>query len=252
MENIFVNLTRDNLEQEHLCCAIADKKHQEGVAKKKAWLSRRLEEGHVFRKLDEKGKVFIEYAPLETAWVPVEGKNFLYIYCLWVSGKFKGQGLAKALLDYCIGDAKTRGCSGICVLSGKKKMPFLSDKKFFLKYGFSVTDTIGGDYELLSLSFDGSAPRFRDNARQMAVPAEELTFYYGLQCPYIPNCVEQIEAYCKEAGVPCRLVAVDSLEKAKDAPCVFNNWAVFYGGKFETVHLLNEGYLKKMLDRKDG
>ena len=39
------------------------------------------------------------------------------------------------------------------------------------------------------------------------------------------------------------------LEKAKAMPCVFNNWAVFYDGKFETVHLLNEGYLKKMLER---
>lgn len=43
------------------------------------------------------------------------------------------------------------------------------------------------------------------------------------------------------------LIAVDTLEKAKNLPCVFNNWAVFYRGKFETVHLLNEGYLKKML-----
>jgi len=249
MENIFISLTRENLEQEHLCCAIADKKHQAGVEKKKEWLSRRLEEGHVFRKLDEKGKVFIEYAPLETAWVPVEGNNFLYIYCLWVSGKFKGQGLAKALLSHCLEDAKSRGCSGVCVLSGKKKTPFLSDKKFFLKYGFSVADSIG-DYELLSLSFDGSAPRFRDNARRMTLPDETLTFYYGLQCPYIPNCVEQIESYCKAAGVPYRLVAVDSLEKAKDAPCVFNNWAVFYNGEFETAHLLNEGYLKKLLERK--
>lgn len=43
------------------------------------------------------------------------------------------------------------------------------------------------------------------------------------------------------------LIAVDTLEKAKNLPCVFNNWAVFYRKKFETVHLLNEGYLKKML-----
>lgn len=46
----------------------------------------RLEEGHVFRKLDEKGAVFVEYAPLETAWVPVTGDNYLYLYCLWAAG----------------------------------------------------------------------------------------------------------------------------------------------------------------------
>ena len=40
---------------------------------------------------------------------------------------------------------------------------------------------------------------------------------------------------------------MDSLEAAKAVPCVFNNWAVFKDGRFETVHLLNEGQLKKLL-----
>ena len=88
MSEQFINLTIENIDKEHLCCAIADKKHQAGVAVKKNWLKERIAEGHVFRKLDEKGKVFIEYAPLETAWVPVHGDNYLYIYCLWVAGSF--------------------------------------------------------------------------------------------------------------------------------------------------------------------
>ncbi len=58
----FINLTEENLAKEHLCCAIADKKHQAGVDRKRVWLKERLAEGRVFRKLDEKGKVFIEYA----------------------------------------------------------------------------------------------------------------------------------------------------------------------------------------------
>ena len=64
MGEAFINLTIDNIDQEHLCCAIADKKHQAGVTAKRQWLKERLAEGHVFRKLDAKGKVFIEYAPL--------------------------------------------------------------------------------------------------------------------------------------------------------------------------------------------
>ena len=60
MEKHFVNLTIENIEKEHLCCAISDKKHQKGVVAKKNWLKERMEEGHIFRKLDEKGKVFIE------------------------------------------------------------------------------------------------------------------------------------------------------------------------------------------------
>jgi len=64
MSDEFINLTIDNLANEHLCCAIADKKHQNGVDWKKAWLADRIKEGHIFRKLNVKGKVFIEYAPL--------------------------------------------------------------------------------------------------------------------------------------------------------------------------------------------
>ena len=49
----------------------------------------------MFRKLNARGKIFIEYEPLETAWVPIIGKNYEYIYCLWVAGSFKGKGIGK-------------------------------------------------------------------------------------------------------------------------------------------------------------
>ena len=247
MSDNFINLTEGNLAGEHLCCAIADKKHQRGVDAKKAWLSDRISEGHVFRKLDEKGKIFIEYAPLEYAWVPITGANYIYVYCLWVSGSFKGKGYGKELLGYCIDDARAQGKSGVCALSSKKKKPFLAEKKFMEKFGFEPVDSIGGEYELLALSFDGTKPQFAESAKRQTIENKALTIYYGAQCPFIPNCVEQVGDYCKANGVPLELVKVDTLEKAKALPCVFNNWAVFRNGKFETVQLLNEGSLDKML-----
>lgn len=243
----FINLTRKNLESAHLCCAIADKKHQDGVASKREWLAERLAEGHVFRKLDAKGKVFIEYAPLETAWVPIVGDNYIYIYCLWVSGSFKGKGYAKALIEYCIEDAKTQGKSGVCILSSKKKKPYLAEKKFMLKYGFEVVDNTSDEYELLALSFNGSKPCFAENAKQMSIGDKTLTIFYGMQCPYIPNCIEQVQNYCDANKIPLNLITVDSLEKSKNVPCIFNNWAVFHDGKYVTNHLLNEGSIKKLL-----
>ena len=246
----YINITEDNLAAEHLCCAISDKKHQAGVNVKRQWLAERIKEGHVFRKLNEKGKVFIEYAPLETAWVPVVGENYMHIYCLWVASSFKRKGHGKALLEYCIEDAKRQGKSGISVISSKKKSPFLSDKKFMLANGFITVDTLPGDYELLALSFDGTHPQFADSAKAQKIDSRDLTIYYGKQCPYIPNCIEQVKAYCEANNIPVNLIAVDTVEKAKSLPGVFNNWAVYYDGKFETVHMLNEGYLKKLLAQK--
>ena len=109
----FINLTTENLTDEHLCCIIRSKKIHQGIEAKRQWLSDRLKEGHVFRKLNAKATVFIEYAPLETAWVPITGNNYYYLYCLWVTGSYKGKGYGKLLMEYCLADAKEKGKSGV-------------------------------------------------------------------------------------------------------------------------------------------
>jgi len=242
----YLELTPDNLENEHICCAIADKKHQLGVDEKKRWLAARILEGHMFRKLDAKGKVFIEYAPLESAWVPVVGERYLYIYCHWVAGSFKGKGHGAALLTACVEDAKRRGLSGVCAITAKKKKPFLSDAKFLGKFGFKTVDR-AGEYELMALSFDGAPPRFAESAKRMRIDSNALTIYYSPQCPYARDCAQQCAAYCAREGIELRVEPVDTIEKAKAMPCVFNNWAMFRDGVFVGTHLLNEGLLKKLL-----
>ncbi|MGN1068663.1 MAG: YoaP domain-containing protein, partial [Christensenellales bacterium] len=67
------------------------------------------------------------------------------------------------------------------------------------------------------------------------------------QCPYAAQSIAQIENYCKDNGVPVEFRLVDTLEKAKALPCVFNNWAVFYRGAFQTVNLLDTAALKRIL-----
>ena len=163
MDTEFINLTSENLLHEHLCCIIRSRKPHPGVEAKRQWLSDRLPEGHVFRKLNEKATVFIEYAPLETAWVPVVGDNYYYLYCLWVSGNYKGKGYGKALMEYCFADAKEKGKSGICMLGAKRQKPWLSDQAFAKEFGFECVDTADPGYELLACSFDGTTPRFAPN-----------------------------------------------------------------------------------------
>ena len=97
------------------------------------------------------------------------------------------------------------------------------------------------------LSFDGTKPRFGKNAKRQAIEPQELTIYYSSQCPYIHQSVELVRKTCEELKAPCTLIPVDTLEKAKALPCVFNNWAVFYGRKFVTVNLLDAATLKRFL-----
>lgn len=249
MDTEFINLTTENLANEHLCCIIRSKKSHPGVEAKRQWLSERLSEGHVFRKLDAKATVFIEYAPLETAWVPINGDNYLYLYCLWVTGSYKGKGYGKALMEYCLADAKEKGKSGICMLGAKKQKSWLSNQAFAKKFGFEVVDTTDNGYELLALSLDGTTPRFASNVKTPGIESKELTIYYDLQCPYIHQNIEMIKQHCEESKIPVSFIQVDTLQKAKELPCVFNNWGVFYNGNFETVNLLDINYLMRILKK---
>ena len=247
MDAGFLNLTADNLDREHLCCIIRSKKPHPGVEAKRQWLAERLKEGHVFRKLDEKGVVFVEYAPLETAWVPVAGSRYLYLYCLWVAGPYKGRGFGRALMEYCLADARARGKSGVCMLGAQKQKAWLSDQSFARKFGFETVDATENGYELLALSFDGTKPRFAPNAKKLTIEQQELTIFYSMQCPYIHQSLELVRRRCGEEGIPLSLRRVDTLQKAKELPCVFNNWAVFYQGRFVTVNLLDEAALRRLL-----
>ncbi|MEA4891847.1 MAG: N-acetyltransferase [Peptococcaceae bacterium] len=245
----FVNLTTENLFHEHLCCIIRSKKPHQGIDAKRQWLSARLKEGHVFRKLNTKAAVFIEYAPLETAWVPIIGDNYYYVYCLWVSGSHKGKGYGRLLMEYCLADAKAKGKAGICMLGAKKQKSWLSDQSFAKKFGFEAVDRTDNGYELLALSFDGTMPKFAENVKRQEIGSKRLTIYYDMQCPYICQNLELIKQYCEIHDVPVFFIQVDTLQKAKELPCVFNNWAVFYEGRFETVNLLDVSYLKRILKK---
>jgi len=249
MTDEFINLTSENIADEHLCCIIRSKKPHPGVEAKRAWLSERLKEGHVFRKLNAKATVFIEYAPLEMAWVPIIGYNYYYIYCLWVLGEYKGKGYGKALMDYCISDAKEKGKSGICMLGAKKQKNWLSNQAFAKKYGFEVTDVTTDGYELLTLSFDGTTPKFTEKARKQQIDSQELTIYYSMQCPFILQKIDQIKQYRETNNISVSLIQIDSLKKAKALPGIFNNWSAFYKGQFETVNLLDVGSVEKILKK---
>lgn len=245
----FINLTPENIAREHLCCIIRSKKFHPGIDAKRQWLAERLNEGHVFRKLNAKATVFIEYAPLETAWIPIIGDNYYYVYCLWVLGSYKGKGYGQSLMEYCLADAKEKGKSGICMLGAKKQKAWLSDQSFAKKFGFEVVDTTDNGYQLLALSFDGTTPKFAQNAKRQEIENKELTIYYDMQCPYIYQNIETIEQYCEIHHIPLSLIQVDTLQKAKELPCVFNNLAVFYKGNFETVNLLDIAGLRRILKK---
>ncbi len=145
--------------------------------------------GHVFLKLNKKATVFIEYEPIETAWVPISGRRYLYIHCLWVLGEYKGKGYGTELMKYAIADAKAQGKAGLCMLGAKKQKAWFSDQSFAEKFGFAEIDSTPDGYKLFALSFDKNAeksalPSFTPGARLGKIENKEPTIFYTPQCPY--------------------------------------------------------------------
>ncbi|MDE6505509.1 MAG: GNAT family N-acetyltransferase [Clostridia bacterium] len=246
----YVKVTKDNLEQEHICCAISNNKDVQ-VASKKAWLSERFKDGLTFLKSAERGKCFIEYIPAEYAWCPIEADGYMHIDCFWVSGSFKGHGYSNDLLSACIEEAKSKGKHGITVVSSAKKTSFLSDPKYLAYKGFKVADSAEPFFTLLYLPFDENAPvpKFKDCAKHPHTDKGGFVIYYTHGCPFTAKYVPIAENFAKQKGVLFESVLIDSTEKAQNAPAAWTNYAVFYNGNYVTNEILNERKFAELIER---
>ena len=175
----YIRVTKENLEKEHICCAIS-KNSDVQVLSKKAWLADRFDEGLVFLKAAARGKCFIEYIPAEHAWVPVRADGYMFINCFWIAGSLKGNGYSNELLEECIRDSRVQGKKGMCVISSAKKKGFLSDPKFLKYKGFQVADTAGPYFELLYLPFEEAAdkPEFLPQVKSPEADGKGFKMYY--------------------------------------------------------------------------
>lgn len=247
----FITITPENLEREHICCAISNNRDCQ-VASKKAWLSDRLSEGLVFRKADVRGKAFVEYIPAEKAWCPIKAPGYLFIDCLWVSGQYKGQGISRLLLEDCIRDAKEQGKEGVCVLSSPKKKPYLSDPKFFRYFGFQPADAAPPYFELLYLPLKENAekPAFCPSVKEGKTGEPGFVLYYCNQCPFTAKYVPLLEKLALEKGAPMRVIKFESAEQAQAAPSPFTSFSLFYDGAFVTNEILSEKKFEKLLLEK--
>ena len=247
-----ITLTKENLEKEHICCAISNNKDCQ-VAAKKAWIARQLDAGLMFKKCDVRGKCFIEYIPAEEAWAPILAEGYMYIDCLWVSGKFKGQGYSTLLLDECIKDSRAKGKKGLAVLSSPKKRPYLSDPDFLRYKGFQLADTAMPYYELLYLPFDKTSgkPQFREQVKTPQSEQKGFLLYCSHQCPFTAKYVPLIENLAKDKGVPFQAIRFESKDQAQNAPSPFTTYSLFYNGTFLTNEILSEKKFEKILSEQN-
>lgn len=167
----------------------------------------------------------------------------MVINCLWVSGQYKGKGLSKILLDECISDSLQKGKDGIVVVSSTKPKPYLTDKKFYLKHGFSVVDTAYPYFELLELKLtkSGNSPKFTENSKNGKTDNNNgFTFIFSNQCPFMEEYIYRISIVCNEYNIPSTVIKLDSYQNAQKKGSAWGTLGIYYKGNFLTHELMNE------------
>ena len=244
----YISVTKENLGNEHICCAISNNNDVQ-VASKKAWLKERFEDGLVFLKSELRGKCFIEYIPAENAWVPIDADGYMYIDCLWVSGSLKGHGYSNDLMEKCISDSKSKGKKGICILSSEKKKPFLADPKYLKYKGFTVCDKCDNGIELWYYPFasDMDKPCFKECAKHPHINESGYVLYYTNQCPFNAKYVPIVEKTANENGIEFKAIKLDSKEDARNAPTPITTYSLFYNGEYITNEQMNDTKFVKLV-----
>ena len=248
----FIKLTKENIQQEHICCGFSDKKCVAGYQLKKDWLTTEFENGFVFRKGEVRHKVFIEYGPAEKSWYPVNAPNYTMLGCFWVAGQFKGKGNGKALLESCLKDSENT--NGIVVLSSTKKKPFLSDPKFLKKNGFEVCDTAPPFFELLvrKNNSDAPDPKFMPHVKQNSLPGKKgLTVFYTNQCVFTDYYVNvEYQNIAKEFNLPLEIIHINSREDIIKIPSAFPIHNIYLDGEFLTHEIQTVKRFGKLMAKK--
>ena len=231
----YIKVTRENIENEHICCAISNNKDIQ-VSSKKAWMEKCFDDGLTFIKSTERGKCFIEYIPAENAWVPI-------------SGSLKGHGYSNDLLTQCIDDSKAKGKAGLCILSSEKKKPFLSDPKHLTYKGFKFADTSDAGINLMYLPFDENVavPRFKECAKHPHLDEKGYVLYYTNQCPFNGKYVPILEKTASDNGILFKAIKVESKEQAQSVPSPCTSYALFKDGKFLTNEQQNDKKFLKLV-----
>lgn len=238
MEKI-ITLDKALIDKEHICCAISDKKCAESYQQKKEWLKEQFNQGYVFRKLDARAKVFIEYGPAENGWVPIEAPNYLLINCFWVSGKYKGNGYGKKLLELAWQDAVAQGKHGLVSVVGTKKYHFMSDTKWLLKQGFQTVKQTTTGFSLIVKKVDSASPDPVFKPKVLLGECEEksgLVAYYSNRCPFSEyHVLQSLKESASIRNLPLTIIKLETLEQAQASPSPATIFSLFYQGKFVTT-----------------
>ena len=246
-----LDVTPDNVDELGFFCYMSKRK-SEGFARKLEWVKARFEEGLRIKMLKLPDRGFIEYIPAEWGWRAVNADGYMLIHCLWVVGKSRKQGYAKALLSECIEDARRAGKHGVVMLTSESN--WLMSRKLLVKQGFEEVVKADPSFSLMVLRFDEDAPMPSlpgEWEEKAARHPEGVTLYRTDQCPYVVDAVRTAEETAVKAGIPCKVVELASSKEVQEqSPSPFGIFGIVHDGCLLSYYYQLEKDLLPMLTGK--
>ncbi len=246
-----IDVSAETIDSTRFFCFMSKPK-SEGYQRKREWLLERFGEGLRIKLLDlkEGGRGFIEYLPGEYAWRSVNAAGYMFIHCIWVVGKSKGNGYGKLLLDACVEDARSSGMKGVAMLTSEKV--WLAKRGFFEAHGFECAETAEPSFSLMVKRFENTpSPSLTGDWQEKAAACGEgFTVFHSAQCPYCVDARETVERFARDRGVEYTDILVnDSAQLRELSPSPYGVFSVVYNGQLLSYHYLLEKDLVKPFDK---
>jgi GNAT superfamily N-acetyltransferase len=256
-----VDVTADNVDQTTFFC-LQSKPQNPGYLLKRKWLAERFKEGLRIRMLGERQKKrwvgergFVETIPGEHAWRAVEASDYLFIHCLWVVGKSRGQGRGRRLLELCLDDAKKGHFAGIATVAAENG--FSAGRAFFERHGFEAAAGCDPRISLMvyRLKKRAKPPTFSSGAiRGPGHYKKGMTIIRTDQCPYVEDSTRIIVEEGEKLGIaPIKVVPLKTAaDVRRRAPSPFGVFATVLDGQLLSYRYLTPRELHKAVAKVRG
>ena len=150
-------------------------------------------------------------------------------------------GHGKALLQSAVEDAKAQGRDGLVTVVGTSKFHFMGDAKWLLRQGFETIEKLPYGFSLLALKINSAAPDPSFNGTVSSGECEEkegVVVYYTHRCPFAEFHVRNsLVSVTENKGIPLKIVRLETMAQAQNAPTPATIFSLFYKGKFVTTDL---------------
>lgn len=174
---------------------------------------------------EKKAAGFVEFVPGEYCWRAVNAADYMFIHCIWTTGKkIQHKGLGSILIKEV--EKAAEGMAGVAVMTSDNA--FMAKKEIFLKNGYIIAGAEGKDQLLVRQFRPGPMPSFTISSAAGA-ENDRLKVMYSKQCPWVARFIEEAKDDLEQLNAD--VTEISSPEEAQKAPSPYAVFNLLYKGK---------------------